>query len=142
MNMLEKMKEKSKGDLSPEKAQALKSMLANLKSMVGSGLAEKMKGLKKVTVASDSPEGLKEGLEVAKEKVDEVEDKADSMEHEKSESPEKEMKEEIQGEDSVESAEMNDEQKIAELEKQIEELKNKKKNTDLASAKESLKSVF
>lgn len=36
----------------------------------GAGLAEKLEGMKKVTVASDSEEGLKEGLSKAQQILD------------------------------------------------------------------------
>jgi len=124
--------------MSDDKAKAAKEIVAKLRAMLGDGFAEKMKGLKKVTVASDSEEGLKKGLEIAKDKVEEVED--ESAKHEAAESPAKEMKEEEA------EAPADEEAQIAELEKRLEELKAKKSSkspsSEIEEAKKSLKSYF
>lgn len=123
--------------LSEDKVKAKAEKLKELMDMIGGGLGDQMKGLKKVTVASDSDEGLKKGLDLAKDKVEGVDDNSSPLHEleEKSESP---------AEEKSESPEMekSEDAKIAELEKQLEELKSKKKGSDLASAKESLKSIF
>ena len=53
------------------KKEARKKMLQELKKMMGDdmheGMKEKMKDMQKVTVASDSKEGLEEGLSKAQE---------------------------------------------------------------------------
>ena len=76
-----------------------------------------MKGLKKVTVASNDEEGLKKGLNKAQEIIgsasEDAEPSEDELEGEMEESP------------MAESAESSDEE-IAELEKKIAELKAKK----------------
>lgn len=45
-------------------------VLKNLRDQAAGAMGDKLKGLKKVTVASDSPAGLEKGLEKAKEIVD------------------------------------------------------------------------
>jgi hypothetical protein len=105
------------------KAAAIKNLMEEMKSLMGSDLKD---GLKKVTVASDSPEGLKAGLDKAKEiasgNISDEFPMEGSEEEEVGESPELEASED-------ESAEhgSDEDKKIAELEKQLEELKAKKK---------------
>ena len=77
--------------------------------MVGLG-ASKLDGLKKVTVASDSPEGLKKGLEKAEEVVEQ-----------KLEGGEEESSSEEESEEECSPEEL--EAKIAELQKKLAELK-------------------
>jgi hypothetical protein len=104
------------------KAAAIKNLMEEMKSLMGSDLKD---GLKKVTVASDSAEGLKEGLDKAKEIASgNISDEfpMEESEEEAGESPELEASED-------ESAEhgSDEDKKIAELEKQLLELKAKKK---------------
>ena len=142
------LKEKGK-PLSSESAKVMKDSLHGLNEMIKDGLGKDMEGLKKITVASNSTEGIKQGLDAAKEKVEEASTKkeGESSEHEKEESPEHE-KSESSTEENVEEkvaqdmSSLSEEEKIAFLEKQLEELKSKKKNSELASAKDSIKSIF
>lgn len=71
MDLFKKMMEKKKGskmdDL--EKDSKMKAVCA-MKEMAEQAMSEKLGGLKKVTVASDSEEGLKEGLEKAEDVVE------------------------------------------------------------------------
>lgn len=60
--------------LSPMEKKASSTVLDELRKHAQSKMNEKMKGLKKVTVASDSEEGLKKGLEKAEEVLDDTED--------------------------------------------------------------------
>lgn len=53
------------------KMQALEALLSEADGMHGDDLENDFKGLKKVTVASDSKDGLHEGLEKASEIIDE-----------------------------------------------------------------------
>ena len=59
-----------------KKVEAKSKMLKHLKKMMsddlGSGIEDILKNKMKVTVAADSKEGLKEGLEKAKETVDDL----------------------------------------------------------------------
>lgn len=125
MNALHKLIMKKKGEgeeLSPDHAEAKSSMLQKLMDDMDSMGSDKLKGLKKVTVASNSPVGLQAGLEKAKELVkhkdgsipehetdsidpefhkedgEESEDE-ESPEHEAMESPEMEAHEHSIGED-------------------------------------------
>lgn len=107
-----KAAEQSKDPVDPKqmeaKASAIKNLMGSLREMMGGELKD---GLKKVTVASDSPEGLEEGLELAKKVVPSgMGEAVESEEHEELES------------DDTQSEENR---KIAELEKQIAELKAK-----------------
>jgi hypothetical protein len=117
-----KAAEQSKEPTSPAhmhaKASAIKNLMGSLKEVMGGEIGE---GLKKVTVASNSPEGLKKGLELAKKVVPTgMEEIPEESEEELSESPELEASED----ESVEHG-SDEQRKIAELEKQIEELKAK-----------------
>lgn len=56
-------------DLSPVEHAAKSSVLEDLKNIAGQSMSDKLHGLKKVQVASDSEEGLKHGLEKAHEIV-------------------------------------------------------------------------
>lgn len=110
------MKKKSEGKvLDPMKKKAKGGVLQNLiDEMVGMN-GDKVKGLKKVTVASSSPEGLKEGLEKAEDIVEGVEPM--------SEEPGMEESEEM-----VESDGMDGEESEEEILAKIEELKSKLKS--------------
>jgi hypothetical protein len=94
------------------KLRAKASMAKELSDMLGGDLTEDItSGLKKVTVASDSEEGLKKGLEKAE----------DVLEEDDSES-------EDESEDSSEEADSADEieMKIEELKRQLEDIKSKR----------------
>jgi hypothetical protein len=78
--MFEKLmaKKKAEGkDMSPVEKTANKNVLGDLMSFLNNHEGEKLKGLKKVTVASDDPEGLKMGLDKAKDIIDKGEDHGD-----------------------------------------------------------------
>lgn len=62
-------KKKAGHELSPVESAAKHSVLNDLKGMAGKAMSDKLQGLKKVSVASDSEEGLKHGLEKAHEIV-------------------------------------------------------------------------
>lgn len=64
--LAKKMKEQ-KEPMPENKKNAKMSVLQDLKKMMDDSIAGDLKGLKKVTVASDSKEGLKEGLEKAED---------------------------------------------------------------------------
>lgn len=66
--LLEKAK---KGDfLSDSEKEAKMSVINEMKGMMKGMMGDDIRGLKKVTVASDSPEGLKEGLEKAEDVIE------------------------------------------------------------------------
>lgn len=70
------MKKTSK-DLKSRKA-AIKSLKSEMRNDMMGGLSDKIKGKMAVKVVSDSPEGLKEGLEKAEEVVESSEDMSPS----------------------------------------------------------------
>jgi len=68
MKLIAEKKQKH-GDMSPIHAKAKHHVLKDLMDEMHGMDGEKVKGLKKVTVASNSPEGLEHGLEQAKDIV-------------------------------------------------------------------------
>lgn len=66
--LMEKKKKMGK-ELSPVESAAKSSVLDELKNMAGQAMSDKLHGLKKVSVASDTQQGLKSGLEKAHEIV-------------------------------------------------------------------------
>lgn len=122
--MLEDKKSSQSKEMSPLDKEATGSVLHDLMSYLSSMEGDKVKGLKKVTVASNDPKGLVEGLDKAKDIVkdgheDESEDESmeDPME-EAHESPEEEK-----AEDEHEAPEADESHDPKELMKQIEMLK-------------------
>lgn len=102
------------------KLSQLNELSKEMKKMMGDDYA---KGLQKVTVASDSPEGLKKGLSKAQEIMEkkglmkeEMEDKAEEMEEE--------MCEACEGE-GCEACEEQEEMSPEMIKKQIKELQAK-----------------
>ena len=95
------------------------SMLKELRSVMGEEMGNDIKGLKKVTVASPDQEGLEEGLDKAKEIVEEMPEKesgmAEKMPEMDSETEEKE--------DEMPMHKSSAEEKIAKLEQELAELK-------------------
>jgi len=118
MKLLSEKQQKQGGPRKGRDMEAKAAMAKELSDMLGEDLTEGIKDSKRVTVASDSEEGLKKGLEKAEDILEsKMEDESD-MEDES----EMESKSEDEAED-----EMDSEEKIRELEKQIEELKAKRK---------------
>ena len=116
--LMKKAKEGKKAD--PDRLQAGSDVLKELGDM----FKDRLKGnLKKVTVASDSPEGLKKGLEKAEEMLEAPHGDEDLEEQIEDEMEGKSGEYSPKGEEH-ESEEAEDE--IAELEKKIAELKAKK----------------
>jgi hypothetical protein len=136
MHPLHKLMAKKKAEgkkLSPMekkgKEDTLSSLIDDMMGMDG----DKVKGLKKVTVASNSPKGLSKGLEKAKElignaptggledeEMPEHSEEGESMEEESAESPEMEAEEEAEGTEEEPSEESADD-----IEAEIEKLKEK-----------------
>jgi hypothetical protein len=84
-----KMIEKKQGGKMSDAAKKAKmSVLHDLKGQADEAMGDGLKGLKKVTVASDSPSGLKHGLDKAKEIVGGSMFDDKSPEEESHESPE------------------------------------------------------
>lgn len=99
------------------------SMLKELQKAMGDSMSEDVKGLKKVTVASPDKEGLKEGLEKAKEMIGDIGPQGQSEEKEDEENESEEMESEEAEEEMEEAEESDPMAKIAELEKELAELK-------------------
>lgn len=110
--MKRKMAEQKDHPADPKKLEAKASVVKDLMSSLKDLMANDIKGVKKVTVASDSPEGLKAGLNKAEDLIE----KKDDL-----------MPDEMEESDNAEE-ELDEERRIAELEKQLEELKAKKKS--------------
>jgi len=116
-----------KKKLSPVAQKAKLTALKEAHKMASDMMKEDLSGLKKVTVASDSAKGLKEGLEKAEELVGGAEKKDCSKcpgcpeceGEQESEDSEQESSEYEQSEDNQEASEPMD---IDELEQKIQEL--------------------
>lgn len=90
--MMDKLMSKKKDSkMNPEYKGAKMSALQELKKAMAEMMSDDVKGLKKVTVASDSKQGLEEGLEKAKEAFSKMpSEDEESAEHEAMESSEEE----------------------------------------------------
>lgn len=103
--------------LSEVEKKASTKVLGDLRKHMQDMMGDKLKGIKKVTVASDSKEGLKKGLEKAEEIVGDKEEAEEEIE-----SPEMEASED----ESLEGEELSAEEidaKIKELLAKKEQLK-------------------
>lgn len=120
------MKKKKEGkELSGVEKDAKMKVVHDLKSMADEIMSDKLSGMKKVTVASDSKEGLKEGLEKAEEILEAAPESEETEESE--EAPEMEASEEMEAPETDE--EMDEATLDAKLEKLMaikEKLKAKK----------------
>ena len=116
MKLLAKKAREQKGPMHGPKMDAKAAMAKELSDSLGSDIMEGVKGMKKVTVASDSEEGLKEGLEKAEDVLESKMDKEDDESEEEMEGSEKEDME-----DEEESSDLEFE--IAKLEKELEDKK-------------------
>ena len=111
MKLLAKKAKEQKGPMHGPRMDAKAAMAKELSDSLGSDIMGGIEGMKKVTVASDSEKGLKEGLEKAEdvleskmEKEDEASDSEEEMSDEEESSPDLESE-------------------IAELEKELEDKK-------------------
>lgn len=92
MNSMEKMikelKEKKKGkEMSPMEQKVKRSLAQEMGEEAKDVIRSQMKGLKKVTVAAQDKEGLEEGLDKAKEIVEEAPEMESHEEEEEMEEP-------------------------------------------------------
>lgn len=67
------LEQEEKEQMRPAEHEARRSVLEDLRNQAHEALSGKLKGMKKVSVMSDSPEGLKEGLDKAEELASEAE---------------------------------------------------------------------
>lgn len=117
LKLLSKKAQEQGGPKMNRHMEAKAAMAKELSDVLSGDLADGIKGMKKITVASDSEEGLEEGLEKAKEVLEAQEDESEDSEEMEDESEEME-----------DESEMKDvESEIAKLEEQIKALKSKKK---------------
>lgn len=119
--LLEKKMKDKKSHLDENSSKAKMSVLSNLKDDMAEMMKDRLHdGLKKVTVASDSPEGIKAGLDKAKQIVGEMspakaekeaheaeEGEEEGAEHEAAESPEMEEKEHEGDEEEMSEEELD-----------------------------------
>ncbi len=143
LKMMEK-KKKSSREMSDPEREAKMNVVKDMRQMASSAMADGLKGLKKVSVAADSKEGLQEGLDKAKqilsskehdgmvedaESCEPTEEKDEDMmpNEEHPDSEENEEDESSEDEDmSPEEASMSHEDIDAKI-KKLMELKNKMK---------------
>ena len=116
MKLLAKKAKEQKGPMHGPKMDAKAAMAKELSDSLGSDIMDGIKDMKKVTVASDSEEGLKEGLE----KAEDILGKS-KMEDSEEEDSEEESEDEDEMEDEEESPDLESE--IAKLEKELEDKK-------------------
>lgn len=121
-DMLGKKDKNPNEDEKAAKLAALKDLRAEMRGMMGNDLTDRMN---KVTVAADNKEDLKKGLDKAKDLVAKAPGMKDGSLEEHDESPEEEASETPEEEASEHETpdEQGHEDKIAELEKKIAELK-------------------
>ncbi len=109
--LLKKQKEQAKKPVDKDKLKAKAEMMKQLSDLLGKDMAEDVKGMKKVTVASDSSEGLKEGLKKAKDIMDKKPDLEEEM---------KEMEDESSDHELDESSEENKSESESDEEKDVD----------------------
>lgn len=122
MKMMQSKKRKGE-DMSSTEKDAKMSVLKDLQKMASEAMSGRLHGLKKVTVAGDSPEALEEGLEHAQEMVEG--EQMEKEEHEAKESPEHEMMEDLGDSEMMEESE--DEESEDDLDAKIAKLMELKK---------------
>lgn len=123
--LMKHLEKKGKKLKSPLEKQAKMDVLGELSKQAGSMMGDKIRGLKKVTVASNDKEGLEEGLEKAKEligkhdpdsKIEQAEEELhEDLDHDNEEGESEEHKEKVLGEESEGMS-------LEEIQKKIEEL--------------------
>ena len=124
------MLKKHKKELSPVEKEAKGSVLKDIQALAQKAMGGKLGGLKKVEIASNSPEGLKKGLETAQEVVEGLPEGSglDKMAKEGSEEihPDHEASESEEFEAGEEEGLLEGEESEEELDAKIKELLEKK----------------
>lgn len=118
---------KKKRELSDEERNAKLNVMKDMRDMAAGAMGDKIKKLKKVTVASDSEEGIKEGLDKAKEIVGNADPKGEGESEDQecscgSPSCEECSEEVEESEDSDASPQDEEEMSEDEINKRLEEL--------------------
>jgi|LakMenEpi03Aug12_release.lakeMendotaPanAssembly.Ray.scaffolds.fasta_scaffold222984_3 TATA-binding protein-associated factor Taf7 len=119
MKLLAKKAKEQKGPMHGPRMHAKAAMAKELSDSLGSDIMDGIGGMKKVTVASNSEKGLKEGLEKAEDVLEskmKKEDEESDSEEEMEDSEEEDMDDEEESSSDLES-------EIAELEKELEDKK-------------------
>jgi hypothetical protein len=123
MKLLGKKMQEQKGPMHGPKMHAKAAMAKELSDSLGADITDGIKGLKKVTVASDSEEGLKKGLEKAEDVLGEKESEDEEM-GEKDQAKMDGYEDQQEESEPLEKDDVSE--KIKELEKQLQELKAKR----------------
>lgn len=110
--LLKKQKEQLKKPVDGDKLKAKAKVMKELSDLLSEDMGNDIKGLKKVTIASNSKEGLEEGIDKAKELLD-------AKKEDSSEEMEEECSEDEQSEESMD-------EEIKKLEEKLLSLKSKK----------------
>jgi len=79
MHSMENLFKGKKRDMSDVEMRAKAHVLQQIRNKASKSMGDKLSGMKKITVASDDPEGLKAGLEKAEEVVDQMPDEMSPM---------------------------------------------------------------
>lgn len=128
--LLKRQKEQVKKPVDKDKLAAKANMMKELSGLLGKDMAGDMGSLKKVTVASDSKEGLEAGLEKAKDVIEKKPDMGDMLEglNDKHKDPDsiEESDESPEEESSESESEESIEDEIKKLEEKLAEMKAKK----------------
>ncbi len=99
--LMAKKRQEGKGALSNSEASARHSVLDDMVGALDQDGMKKVKGIKKVTVASDKPEGLEKGLDLAKKLVSDFDKKkSDSLQKHEGEMADDSEEEEYDDQDS------------------------------------------
>lgn len=126
--LLEKKRKEGK-KLSDVEQEAKLGVVHDMKQMAMDEMGNSLNGLKKISVASDSKEGLKKGLGKAEELLEKPEmshdEEGESLEEEASESPEEEEQELESGKEKK-----PEDMDAEELQKHIDELMRLKEQKD------------
>ena len=131
--MLEKKKKEGK-EMNPMERDAKMGVLGDIRDEMANHMSERLNGLKKVSVASDSEEGLKSGLDKAKEIVDKMPQGEASPEEMEEAQGDEHIKDESR-EESLESPEEEasegyEDMSEEEINKKLEELMKLKKRVE------------
>lgn len=138
MEHFKKLLEKRAGSQKPMndlELGAKKRAVQEMRKMAADEMAIPLKGLKKVTVASDSPEGVKTGLDKAKEMLSSgehdpdmeglEEEMGEDLDHDNEAGEDPEHAEKVLGEKEAPMSEEELDEKIQELLKMKEQLKHR-----------------
>jgi hypothetical protein len=122
--LAKKMKDGKK--MSDNEKEAKSGVLSEMKDMASKMMGDKVKGIKKVTVASNSDEGVKKGLEKAKELLGQESEESPEME----ESETEESSEESMDDCCEQVEELGEKMDASQLDEAIQKLMELKKQKE------------